>query len=64
VCIVDWNEPMDYPKPSRVRPDDLEDTYDESHFDCARCLVWAILFEAGLGIATFWCWHVWLSLNR
>jgi hypothetical protein len=36
-------------------------TYDESHFGCARCLIWAIVFEAGLVIAVLLCWQLRLS---
>jgi hypothetical protein len=33
-------------------------TYCKSHFGCARCLVWAIIFEAGLVIVVLLCWQL------
>jgi hypothetical protein len=32
-------------------PEDADHAYCEGHFGCARCLVWAIVFEAGLVFA-------------
>jgi hypothetical protein len=29
-----------------------------SHFGCARCLVWAAIFEVGLVIAVLLCWQL------
>jgi hypothetical protein len=49
---------IDYQNPAGVRPEDADDTYYKSHFGCARCLVWAIVFEAGFVISMLLCWHL------
>jgi hypothetical protein len=41
-----------------LRPLGSDPTYCESHFGCARCLFWAIVFEAGLVIAVSLCWQL------
>jgi hypothetical protein len=41
-----------------LRPVGSDPTYYESHFGRARCLVWAIVFEAGLVIAVLLCWQL------
>jgi hypothetical protein len=42
---------MDSQNSAGLPPLGADPTYYESHFGCARCLVWAIVFEAGLAIA-------------
>ena len=42
---------MDYPFNAG-----LKDADHESYFDCARCFVWAIVFEVGLLIGGWLCW--------
>jgi hypothetical protein len=44
VCAIGWNGFIDYQNPAGVR---LE--------DCARCLVWTMIFEAGLVIVMLLC---------
>jgi hypothetical protein len=39
-----------------LRPLGSDPACFESHFGCARCLVWAFVFEAELAIAVLLCW--------
>jgi hypothetical protein len=49
---------LNAPHPTGLQPLGSDQTYDESHFGCARCLVWAIVLEAGLVIAVLLCWQL------
>jgi hypothetical protein len=58
VRTLGLNGLMDSQNSAGLRPLGSDPTYYESHFDCARCLVWAIVFEAGLAIAALLCWQL------
>jgi hypothetical protein len=64
VCIADCNEFEDGQDPAGVMPEDAGHARHESHFGCARCLVWGIVFEAGLVITMLLCWQLRLYLWR
>jgi hypothetical protein len=49
--------------PPDFRPLASDTSYCECHFGCARCLLWAIVFEAGLVIAVLLCWQLRLLLH-
>jgi hypothetical protein len=44
--------------PPGFRPLASDTSYCEYHFGCARCLLWAIVFEARLVIAVLLCWQL------
>jgi hypothetical protein len=39
-----------------VRREDMDYTSDESHLECIRGFVWALVFEGALAIAISACW--------
>ena len=58
VRTLGLNGLMDSQNSAGLRPLGSDPTYYESHFGCARCLVWAVVFEAGLAIAVLLCWQL------
>jgi hypothetical protein len=48
----------DWQNANGVRPEDGDGIAHGSHFGCARCLVWAIIFEMGLLTVLLLCWRL------
>jgi hypothetical protein len=55
---VGLNDLTDSQTPAGFRPQGSDPTYCESHFGCARCVFWVIVFEAGMAIAALLCWQL------
>ena len=60
--LIDYK---DWQNANGVRPEDGDGIAHGSHFGCARCLVWVIIFEMGLLIfemglltALLLCWRL------
>jgi hypothetical protein len=53
--LIDY---LDWQNANGVRAEGGGRASHGSHFGCARCLVWAAIFEMGLIIAVLLCWQL------
>jgi hypothetical protein len=48
----------------RSREVTLNNSYDENHFGCSRCLIWSLIFEAALVIAILLFCILWFAVRE